>query len=364
MKSILLTSTALVAFAGAAAADGHATPGIGFAGEAELGYNDDIEDGFYWSADVDVTATAALDNGVVATATFGLNIVDEGEEGLGNPVTSSDYVLTVEAGSSKLSFGDVDPVAEDRAGLVDGMEAETFNDQDTHLITADFEGILVGETEIAGFSAAVSFGVDGEGGNDLTGEDLDAMQVYVSGSFGSVDVEFAYQEEFGPTPEIYAVGVSTSVAGADITVAYADNTAVTSTGIQISYPVGPVTVGGYYTMNDGGSDDYGLSAEYADGPIAVEAFYDVADADNADTSDSYGVEGSYDVGNGLTVLAGYLVNDESADSDAYYVAGEYDLGGGAELLVSYAEDEGNVGNDEIGDPEYLHGTTVQVSFTF
>jgi len=39
MKSILLTSTALVAFAGAAAADGHATPGIAFTGEATLGYN-------------------------------------------------------------------------------------------------------------------------------------------------------------------------------------------------------------------------------------------------------------------------------------------------------------------------------------
>lgn len=362
MKSILLTSTALVAFAGAAMADGHAEAGIDFAGEAELGYNDDVEDGFFWSADLDVTATAALDNGVVATATFGLDIAEEDGSDLGGTVTSGDYTLTVSAGSSTLTFGDTDPVAEDRFGGVDGMDAETFNDQDTHFDTAGFEAMLVGETEIAGFTAAVSYGVDADEGNDLTGEVLDAMQVYVSGSFGQVDVEFAYQEDFGPTPEIFAIGVSTSFAGADVTVAYADNETITSTGIQVSYPVGPATIGGYYTVNDGGTDDYGLSAEYSSGALAIEASYDVSDADESSDTDSYAIEGSYDVGNGLVVLAGVL--GDEAENTAYYVAGEYDLGGGAELLVSFADDEGNDTNDEIGDPEYNHGTTVAISFTF
>lgn len=363
MKSILLTSTALVAFAGAAMADGHAEAGIDFAGEAELGYNDDVEDGFFWSADLDVTATAALDNGVVATATFGLDIAEENGSDLGGTVTSGDYTLTVSAGSSTLTFGDTDPVAEDRFGGVDGMDAENFNDQDAHFDVVGFDAMLVGETEIAGFTAAVSFGVDSGDGDLLDGvDDLDALQVYVSGAFGSVDVEFAYQEAVAGTPDVFGIGVSTSVAGADITVAYADDETITSTGIQISYPVGPATIGGYYTVNDGGTDDYGLSAEYSSGALAIEASYDVSDADESSDTDSYAIEGSYDVGNGLVVLAGVL--GDEAENTAYYVAGEYDLGGGAELLVSFADDEGNDTNDEIGDPEYNHGTTVAISFTF
>ena len=54
MKSILLTTTAIVAFAGAAFADGHTS--VGFSGDASLGHNDDIENGFYWDVNVDVKA--------------------------------------------------------------------------------------------------------------------------------------------------------------------------------------------------------------------------------------------------------------------------------------------------------------------
>ena len=351
MKSILLTSTALVAFAGAAAADGHA--GIGFAGEATLGYNDEAQGGFYWDSSVDVTGTAALDNGITATATFGLDIADGN---LGGDVMATDFTVTIAGGGASLTFGDTDPVAEDRFSDVDGMDAVAFNDQDTHFDVAGFEAMLVGEVEVAGFTAAVSYGVDNGAGNDLTGEQIDAMQVHVTGALAGITVDFAYQEEFGPTPQIFGISGSTSFAGADVTIAYADNETVTSTGISVSYPVGPVTLGGYYTMNDGGTDDFGVSADYASGALSVSAAYD----DNGDADgDSFSVEGSYDVGNGLTVLAGVVDS-----GDAYYVAGSLDLGSGATLLVSYADDENNGANDEIGDPEYNAGATVEVSFSF
>ncbi len=63
MKRILLTSTALVAFAGAAAAD------VTWSGTAGLGYNDDIDDGFYVDGDLDVTMSQELDNGVTVSGT-------------------------------------------------------------------------------------------------------------------------------------------------------------------------------------------------------------------------------------------------------------------------------------------------------
>ena len=62
---------------------------------------------------------------------------------------------------------------------------------------------------------------------------------------------------------------------------------------------------------------------------------------------------------GLNAYAG--VSDAGDD---YYVAGTYDLAEGAQLLVSYAEDDDNDSEDEIGDPEYQEGTTVEVSFEF
>ena len=77
MKRILLASASIVAFAGAASAE------ITFNGEASLGYNDteaesdgttggDEDRGFYWDAELGITMSQELDNGLVAAATVGL----------------------------------------------------------------------------------------------------------------------------------------------------------------------------------------------------------------------------------------------------------------------------------------------------
>ena len=96
----------------------------------------------------------------------------------------------------------------------------------------------------------------------------------------------------------------------------------------------------------------GLSATYEAGAVSATVF--------TDESDDWGLEGSYAMGNGLTVYAGLV--DAGED---YYVAGSYDLGGDATLLVSYVEDgDLDNGDDEIGDPEYQAGMTVEIGFTF
>ncbi|MEY1557732.1 porin [Yoonia sp. R2331] len=370
MKSILLTSTALVAFAGAAAAEGHAESGITFGGEATLGYNDAGDlgggaagDGFYWDANVAVTMTAVLDNGLTATATFDFDAVDGGT---GIDLESGGYVLSLSSDIASLSVGDLDPVAEDRWGGVDGSTVADFNDQDTHFDVAGFEAMLVGEATVAGFTAAVSYGLDSGAGNDLTGETLDAMQIHVAGTFGDFGVELAYQEEFGPTPEIMGIGGSASFAGADIAVSYIDDGTETSTGISASYPVGPVVIGGYYSMNDVAEDNYGLSADYDNGPISVSAAWDVDGGEGgADDVASFEVDASYDVGNGLTVLGGVFGTDVDGDDMGFYAAATYDLGGGAELLVSYADDgDDAVLGEDLGGPEYKEGATIEASFAF
>jgi len=119
-------------------------------------------------------------------------------------------------------------------------------------------------------------------------------------------------------------------------------------------------------MNDVAEDNYGVSADYASGPITVSASYDVSGAvGGGEDGTEFAVEGSYDVGNGLTVLAGVLGTNADGDEMDMYVAGTYDLGGGAELLVAYASDGNDeTYTDELGDPEYQEGTTVAVSFSF
>lgn len=352
MKSILLASTALVAFAGAASAAGHS--GIAFSGEATIGTNDVIEDGFYWDAELDVAMTAMLDNGLEVSATFGMNVSDNS---LGDPVSTADYVLKVSGGGSSLSFGDLDPVAEDRWDGVDGATVADFNDQDVHFDVAGFEAMLVGETTIAGFTAAVSYGVDGDGAT--AEDDVDALQAHVSGSFGNFGIEFAYQQEFAGTPTIFGVAASTSFAGADVTLAYIDDETESSIGIGVSYPVGPVVLGFEYGMNPDGVDNYELSVAYANGPITVDASY----GNNADDNDeSISLDATYDLG-GLMLLAGMSDGDGTLDTD-YYVGASMGLGEGATMTVSYAVDDDDSEEDEIGAPEYQEGTTVEFGFEF
>jgi len=381
MKSILLTTTAIVAFAGVAAADENT--GVTFGGDATLGYNDDMggdNDGFYWEADLDVGLSQTLDNGLTAGASFEFDIVDETN---GQATMSDGWTLYLMSDTAGLYFGDTSFAAESLWSGAGDMEADGFSEQDG-------ENVLRGEVSVAGIDAAVSYAVSDAAGNATDSgaftEEVDQLSVAASGTFGMVTIGAAYQEEsiaivapstYDPNgengdfnlSEIFGISAGVAVGGADITVAYASNeTAGTnSTGIQVSYPFGPVTGTVYYVSEDDGSgeDNYGVTVAYADGPIGVTLDYDYDQGVN-----KVGIDGSYDVGNGLTVLAGMY--DQSDDPTAanngtdFYVAGSMDLGGGASLLVSYADAEtgGAIGDDEVGGPDYQVGTTVEVSFAF
>ena len=398
MKSILLTTTALVAFAGVAAADGHTN--IGLSGNASVGFNDKPlgEDGFYWDSDIDVSLSATLDNGLTAGASFELDIVDDENA---ETVSSDEFVLSLESDTAGLFFGDTSFAAQNRWVGAGDMEADAFS--------------------VAGVDASVSYAVthalgdaapgDGfvnaplgtaatDAGFETNDEFVDQLSLGVAGDFGMFAMSAAYQEEsvsagtaaaaagldaatidalvaanlYAPgvangdftENEVFGVSAGVSVAGADITLAYAQKNAIadeddeSSTGIQIAYPFGPVTTTVYFVSEDDGSDEdnFGATVAYADGPIAVTLDYD-----NDQGLEKVLLEGAYDVGNGLTLFAGALNENEGDDVD-YFVAGQYDRGGGASILASFAKDEDKDQADEIGSDEYLPGTTVELSFAF
>ncbi len=391
MKSILLATTALVAFAGAAAADGHTS--ITFSGNTEFGFNDsdpsatalanpdynDDEQGFYWNTDIDVTMSATLDNGLTASTSFEIDIVNDTNNG---NISADEWVASLESENAGIFIGDTSFAAETHWVSAGDMEGDSFSE-------ADGENAVRGDVNIGPVSASVSYVIsDAEGvivsdDTDI-GDDVDQLSFGMAAEFGVVTIAAAYQEEsvfdaalvdtdtvvYDPatangdfnTDEVFGISVAGTFAGATVTVAYAEETNADeqSTGVKIAYPFGPVTATAYYVSEDGAGDpedNYGLNVAYADGPIAVTADYQ----DDQGT-EKWSLEGSYDVGNGLSVFAGVL-NDNEGDED-YYVAATYDLGGGAELLVSYAEDDDGDNEDEIGADDYQAGTTVELSFAF
>lgn len=336
MKSILLASASIVAFAGVAAAE------VSFSGSAELGYQDstgaaagaDDEYGYFAAINLDVALSAELDNGLTVTASADVDELDAGDADFGG------VTLKIASETASLTYGDVENAA---AALWDGvgsMDADGFYEQDG-------ETVLRADATFGGFETAVSYEVDAA----MTG--LQDLNVAAKGSVGSFSTIFAY--EAGDThDEIFAVRAGTTFGGADIALGYASNetTGAASTGVEVVYPVGPVTVTASYVMEEVGDDNWDIKAAYANGPIAVSV--------KTDESDDWEVEGSYDAGNGLNVFAGIVDG-----GDDYYVAGTYGLGGGAEILVAYVEDGGALnGDNEIGAKDLENGTTVAVTFEF
>jgi len=407
MKLLLLASASILAFTGAANAE------VIFGGNATLGYNDtdadstdEDDEGFFYDAELNLTLSQELDNGVTAAATFNIELVDggEGDNGAtGSDLGSADFVLSLTSENAGLFYGATSFAAETYWNPAGDMAADNFSE-------ADGETVIRAEVEYFGVQAGVSYVVADAGGdlisedddfNGGNGDSIDQLSVGAAATVGMFTFSMGYQEEsdynqgdnandepavfagdregdadaYDPNDEngdfdgdeVFGISAGFAFAGADLMVAYASNETEETDGygIEVSYPIGPVTVGAFYNTenDDGDSDDdnddaYGVAVDYTSGPIAVSAFYELIRSDDDDDAD-YAIEGSYDLGNGITVLAG--ASDAFED---YYVAGTYDLGGGATFLASYGDDGDNDAEDEIGDPEFKEGATVEVSFSF
>ncbi len=358
MKSILLTSTALVAFAGAAAADGHS--GISYALSGTLGYNEEIdgigEDGFYWEGNLQTTATAELDNGVTAGAYFEVTVAgdnnDANDDG-GQDLASSDFVLSLSSETASIFFGDTGTAADKHWVSAGNMEQDQFT-------TGTDSAVLRGDVAFGGVDASISYIIDDENG------EAEQLSLGAGATFGAYSFSVAYEEDTDFVDgsgdfngdETFGISAEGTFAGATVTLAYADTDGESSTGIKVGYPIGPVSLTASYVDESNGDANWEIGGTYADGPLTVTAEYE----DNGESGEDITIEGSYDVGNGLNILAG-AVNENEEDFD-FYVAAEYDLGGGAEVLFAYAQDDDGDQGDEIGAGEYDPGFTVEVTFSF
>jgi len=383
MTRILLTTTALVAFAGAAAAD------ISFGGSATFSYNSTAvapADGF----DEDITITAsgsqALDNGFTASASLSLDYdsgvasVTAGDVSLSSDNASVTYdVANTAAGVALLSdnlgqmgtvkniFGDDDVAAE--VDNLTGITASATMGSATvsaSIDTANDYQVAV-STDLGGTSLAVGF--DG-----ATGGEFGAL---ASGSAGSIgyDAAFASDKSFG-------VNTSMTAGGADITLDFGSVAGATATWeAGASVPLGGATVSASLASTEawtlgvstdidalslgfevgqtanGAADTWEITAGLTQGAISLDARFDY----NEDVE----VTASYDMGNGIMAYAGYMDTAGAASTvDVTYVGVEYDLGGGASVAVSTSDwGAGYLAATDFGQ-DYADGTTVSVSFSF
>ena len=341
MKTILLTTTALVAFAGAAAADGHTS--VSFSGEASAEYNSLT--GYSTAAEMTASASATLDNGITASTSFTLETVDfgSGEFGAGSVSLSSD--------TASLTFG---------TAVVGAVFSATA---DEYLIGSG----AAEDGEISGIAASVAFGettlfVSGEMDTDDTA--LNNIEVGVTTSAAGWNLGFGLVSATSD----YAMTAAGTAGGADIGFGMSSDS---EWDISVAYPVGAVTI----SASTNEAEEWEIGAAYAaDGVSAgivlspdsaweLSAGYDANGAVVAATfasDDAMSLGATYDMGNGLTVGAG--IETTAASVTTNYAFGSFDLGGGANAFAEYADGA----QVEVGPSErdIAEGTTVGVSFTF
>lgn len=370
MKNILLSSVAIVAFAGAAAAE------VTFSGSATLGYNDDYADGIYSDADFDITMTQELNNGWTATATYGLELSqkDQAEDTDNDQFSGDDNItLSLTNGTYTLTYGDTEHAAKSKWSGVSEMNADSFSEQDG-------EDVLKVEADFGSYAVAVSGIVDMADDADVTTVDetgdVKQSSFGATAEFGQFNVGLAYQEEAAgvvdasgdfESNEVLGIFAGATFAGADFKIAYAKSTDGTtesdSTGLEVSYPVGDITLGAFYVSESVGEDNYGVSAAYAANAIEGKVYYK-----SLNDSEEFGLGASYTMGD-LVVTAGYVEGDSLTDDDfGTYIVADYDLGGGASIMASYADQENIGGGDDIdtvvGGYELKDGATVALSLKF
>ena len=349
MKKILLASVALSAFAGAAAAE------VSFSGDATVGYNDAATVLTYWNADLDVAFSQELDNGLTAAANVTLSYVNNDQGAAGGVNVDDNWKVSLSSESASIVFGDTEFAAVSAWASAGDMANDGFRE-----IAANGTN-LKGTVSFGQATVAVSY-------DAAAGADLGSVDAGVTVDMGSATAVLAYQEGVaGGVDELIGLSVSTTVAGADLTVAYAsNNTASTdSIGVKVGYAFGDVTTSAYYVSESAQDDGFGLTVGYAAGPVALEAFY--ADVNSLVETR---IQGSYDLGNGLVITAGSIDGDSTTDNDfANYLVAEYDLGGGASVMASFADANnaaavtgGDI--DTFGGYELMDGTTIELSFSF
>ena len=332
MKNILLTTTALVAFAGAAAAGGHTS--ISFAGEASVEYNSEAGGTYTTAAEFTATGSATLDNGL--TASTSITVDGDGTVSAGDITLSSDTVaVTFGTGMNGAAFAAVG----DEYAAQTGQDVEETVDGMTATVTVGAATVYVSAPDLANIDTAdLEFGVSAAVG------DMTIAAATANSNFavvGSVTVSGATLGFGLATDSVWDASISYPMGALTLSASTDEASAWVVGG---SYAVSDaLTAGIEYSSNAAADDTYEVTAAYAAGDAVFNGAFDGTD---------------FSLSAGYTMGAIYAEAGISYASETY-VEATYDLGGGAAAYARYAEAvDQNIAEDNTV------GTTVGLSFTF
>ncbi len=337
MKNVLFATTALVAFAGAASAASHGgmSPAVSFSGEMTAGYNDVIDGGMFYDANVDVKAVVDMGDNVTATLTAGIASGDE----TGSTLTFNPSIEIAYTGAFDASL---------RVGDMNDKGASEYWYADRSGMAVDVEN-QDGATDARALLQFGSFGV--AVGCQLGGTNsCDGLNVGAGATFGSIKLGVGYDDGAGTQTAVTAVSADATFGSIDLGVSYATSTAEDSIGVEVGTTFGAVKVGAYYASNTVSNDAYGVSAGYSAGALSIDAYYD----DNGTAT--YGVDLGYAVNDALKASAGIF--DDGTATMKYYAGIEYTVNSNISATVSYAN------ADEISGPEFKDGITALITASF
>ena len=339
MKNVLLATAAMVAFAGTASAASHV--GVSFSGEMTAGYNDEIESGLFFDANLDFNATVDMGDSIVATVSG--TLFDWNNDGVSTDADITvDITYTGDVLSASLTMGDLgDKGASefyyaDRSGMA--IDVENHDDDNDARAVVTFGNF------------GVAIGCEIEPGTGTC--DQGAYNVGLGATFGSIELGVGYDNAAGTQTAVTAVSADATFGSFDIGVSYATSVVENSIGVEVGTTFGAISVDAYYASNSVSADQYGVSAEYASGPLTIGVYYDDDGA-----LQTYGADVAYAVNDQMTINAGIFETD-TASNMVYYVGMDYAINENVSATVSYAT------ANEISGPEYKDGITALISASF
>ena len=239
-------------------------------------------------------------------------------------------------------------------------------------VTTPVLTINVGEVVEAANSAYSDIsGMAGLGTDEFTGSEDDGGAVRVSASAGGMNVAYSDTKSmtgedenasFGIAGELggvsfgigskgddWGISASGSAFGGSIAVASEEVDGDSETGVEITVPLGDMSV--TVSATDGDDWEAGVSTSIAGASISAS----VNDNEQSELALSTAIAGGFN----LTVAYESGTEEDSEDGNGTQVALEYTLSDSTTLTVSYNEDM-----DGDDDDDYDAGTSASLGFTF
>ncbi len=317
MKKILLASTALVAFAGAAAAD------VTISGNAEMGLvntsgsNGNTNTGgdteFFTDIDVTFTMSGETDNGLTFGASVDLDEGGDGSDASDNNREDGGATIFLSGAFGTVTMGDTDG-ALDWAMTEVAFNSGSLNDDETEHAgyngNSGLDGVHDGQIVRYDYSFG-DFGVALSA--ELDDDDVDSA---------ALGIGFKYTADLGGTVLSFGLGYqSTEIkVGSTNAAAVGDHDLI---GASLSATFDAFTVGVSYMDMDrptlaSSGDHVGVGVGYTTGAISLSANYGQYDYDDGTESDGYGLTAGYDLGGGAIVQVGYGDGDRrGVDGDSF-----------------------------------------------